>query len=85
MIQARSYQIEAVESIFNYFAANYGNPLVAMPTGTGKSVVIALFLRRVFELYPNQKILCLTHVKELIVQNYNKFLSVWPEAPPGIS
>jgi len=85
MIQARSYQIEAVESIFNYFAANYGNPLVAMPTGTGKSVVIALFLRRVFELYPNQKILCLTHVKELIVQNYNKFLSVWPEAPAGIN
>ena len=33
MIQDRSYQIEAVQSIFNYFATNYGNPLVAMPTG----------------------------------------------------
>lgn len=33
MIQARSYQIEAVSSVYNYFAAKQGNPLIAMPTG----------------------------------------------------
>ena len=84
MIQARSYQIEAVSSIYNYFAVNAGNPVVAMPTGTGKSVVIAMFLESVFRHYPDQKILCLTHVKELIEQNYLKLLSVWPNAPAGV-
>lgn len=51
---------------------------------TGKSVVIAMFLESVFRQYPDQKILCLTHVKELIEQNYTKLLTVWPNAPAGI-
>lgn len=85
MIQARSYQIEAVQSVYDYFATKQGNPLIAMPTGTGKSVVIAMFLRSVFHSYPDQKILCLTHVKELIEQNYLKLLSIWPNAPAGVN
>lgn len=80
------YQYEASDSIFNYFASGKtGNPLVAMPTGTGKSIVIALFLETVFRQYPRQKILCLTHVKELIVQNYNKLMALWPNAPAGVN
>lgn len=84
MFQDRSYQTEAVESIFNYFVTKSGNPLVAMPTGTGKSVVIARFLQKVFALYPGQKVMILTHVKELIVQNHGKLVSLWPNAPAGI-
>ena len=33
MIEPRSYQIEAVNSIYNYFKSNSGNPVIAMPTG----------------------------------------------------
>lgn len=36
----RWYQREAVDSIFHYFqSGKTGNPIVALPTGTGKSVV----------------------------------------------
>lgn len=84
MIQARSYQIEAVSAIYQYFQASQGNPVIAMPTGTGKSVVIALFLESIYKQYPNQRILILTHVKELIVQNYQKLKSLWLSAPAGI-
>lgn len=84
MIEARSYQIEAVQSIYNYFASNTGNPVIAMPTGTGKSVVIAMFLKSVYEQYANQKILVLTHVKELIDQNHKKLKSLWKYAPSGV-
>lgn len=84
MIQPRTYQTEAVSSIYNYFARNKGNPIVAMPTGTGKSVVIASFLYSIFTKYPRQKILVLTHVKELIQQNYDKLKSLWNFAPIGI-
>jgi DNA repair protein RadD len=52
----RNYQDEAANSVFAYFAEKDGNPLVAMPTGTGKSVVIAEFLRRVYAWYPQERV-----------------------------
>lgn len=84
MIRDRSYQTEAVQSIWTYFGSQYGNPVVAMPTGTGKSIVIARFLQSVFAAYPRQKVLILTHVKELIQQNYEKLMMVWEMCPAGI-
>jgi DNA repair protein RadD len=83
MIQARDYQIEARDSIPRYFCAHSGNPLVCMPTGTGKSVVIAMFLQYVFQ-WAGQRVLIATHVKELVQQNYDKLMAVWPQAPAGI-
>lgn len=84
-IQPRSYQTECVSAIYNFFQNNVGNPVCALPTGTGKSVVIAMFLESVFRQYLNQRILVLTHVKELVGQNYEKLLSLWPQAPAGIN
>ena len=82
---SRWYQDEAEYSIFDYFQrGNKGNPVVAMPTGTGKSIVIANFIRRIFSNWPNQRIMMLTHVKELIEQNAEKLMSIWPTAPLGI-
>lgn len=81
----RSYQIEAVSCLYQYFSAMGGNPLVAMPTGTGKSVVIALFLESIYRQWAGQKVLVLTHVKELIQQNYDKLIQLWPNAPAGIN
>jgi len=81
----RWYQVEAEQAIFDYFDnGGRGNPVVAMPTGTGKSVVIANFLRRVYRYWPTQRIMMLTHVKELIAQNAAKVRLIWPTAPLGI-
>lgn len=84
MISDRPYQTEAVAAIWNYFRTHSGNPLVAMPTGTGKSIVIARFLQSVFSAYPSQRVMVLTHVKELIEQNFSKLMSLWEFAPAGI-
>lgn len=84
-MQLRYYQDEAVQSIFNYFnAGNKGNPVIAMPTGTGKSLVIAAFIKIAMCMYPSQRIMMLTHVKELIAQNAEKLKAYWPQAPLGI-
>lgn len=81
----RDYQEEAIDSPFQYFqAGNTGNPVIAMPTGTGKSPVIAGFIQRALQTYPNQRILKLTHVKELIEQNFSTLMKIWPTAPAGI-
>ena len=58
--------------------------MIAMPTGTGKAFEIALFLHKAFSMYSNQKMLVMTHVKELIDQNFKEFLELWPQAPAGI-
>ena len=85
MLNDRPYQTEAVEAIWDFFrAGNTGNPIVAMPTGVGKSVVIARFLQSVYAAYPNQRVLMLVDSKELIAQNYEKLLMAWPFAPAGI-
>jgi len=84
MLLPRSYQIEAAQSVPNYFMTHSGNPVVAMPTGTGKSVVIAMLLQMVYHYWPGQRVMVLTHVKELIQQNYDKLMTLWPAAPAGV-
>ena len=83
-IAPRSYQVEAVKATFTYFQHKQGNPLVAMPTATGKSVVIAMTIQMALWYYPRTRVMVLTHVKELIAQNYEKLKSLWSTAPAGI-
>lgn len=83
----RDYQTEAVYSVFRYFdkhKAASGDPVIVLPTGTGKSLVIAEFLRLLVTWFPGQKAMLVTHVKELIAQNHEKMMALWPEAPAGI-
>lgn len=81
----RWYQEDAVNAIYNYFVqGGRGNPVVAMPTGSGKSLVIAEFIKRTLMTWSNQRCLMLTHRKELIKQDYDKLIEAWPFAPAGI-
>lgn len=84
MYELREYQKIAVSWIWHYLGNKPGNPIVAMPTGTGKSLVIADFIKGVLQAYPTQRIFMITHVKELIAQNMEKLLSMWPTAPLGV-
>jgi DNA repair protein RadD len=84
MMELRGYQRAAIDALYDYFGQHTGNPLVVMPTGTGKSVVIAGFVREALHVYPETRILMLTHVKELIAQNFQALLRIWPQAPAGI-
>lgn len=81
----RDYQQAGVTALFRYFAeGNGGNPVVAMPTGTGKSLTLAGFQKEAYLMYPGQRFLNLTHVKELIKQDYDAMRSLWSTAPAGV-
>ena len=84
-ITLRDYQAQAIKSIWTWFETRDGNPLIELPTGTGKSLVIAGLCQQVLEQYEDSKILVVTHVRELIAQNYAELLRLWPEAPAGIN
>jgi DNA repair protein RadD len=92
--EQRWYQREAVGSLFEFFRENPGydaagqpieaNPLICMPTGTGKSHVIGDFTKEAMHKYPQTRVIMATHVKELVQQNARKLQEAWPLAPLGI-
>lgn len=83
-MQLRDYQQKAIDSIYDYFTKHDGNPLVVCPTASGKSVISGSFIQGVVKQWPNQRIMMVTHVKELVEQNYEKLRVLWPEAPAGL-
>jgi DNA repair protein RadD len=88
-MQLRWYQNEANDRVLAYLFETAGrgypcNPLVVLPTGSGKSLVINDLIYRVLSMYPTQKIVVSTHVKELIEQSYTEMFEHWPYAPAGV-
>lgn len=77
----RWYQQEAINAWWADATSRSGNPMIVLPTGGGKSLVLAELIRSILTKYPRQKILCLTHVKELIEQDVNALVEQWPYAP----
>ena len=74
MFKLRPYQEECCIAFWQFVRENKGqNPLLVLPTGTGKSVIIAEIIRRFYELDNNASVLMLTHVSELVKQNFDKF------------
>ena len=73
--QLRSYQSDAVTATLKHFRKTNESAVIVLPTGSGKSLVIAELAR-----LANGKILVLTHVKELVEQNHQKYESYDLEA-----
>lgn len=83
-MKARPYQAEAMTSTYSYLAINDENGLVILPTGTGKSYLIGAFCHETVEPYPATRIIIATHSQELVLQNYQELIGMWPDAPAGI-
>lgn len=84
-MQLRDYQVAAVKSVYDYYSAgSEGNPLLVLPTASGKSVISAELMRSAFKVDSNQRMMLVTDVKELVEQNYQKLRALWHNAPAGI-
>lgn len=82
MYQLRDYQQETVDSVWGHLCNQAGNPLAVLPTGAGKSLVIAELARQAAE--QNLPVLVLAHRKELLQQNAEKIQSLLPDLEVGI-
>lgn len=80
----RWYQQETINAWWSDATSRAGNPLLVLPTGAGKSLVLAELIRSIMNKYPRQRILVLTHVKELIEQDLEAVIDQWPYAPVGV-
>jgi DNA repair protein RadD len=70
MYKLRTYQQEAVENTVKYFQKKRAPALIVLPTGAGKSLVIAELAK-----IAKGRVLVLAHVKELVEQNFQKYTS----------
>ncbi|WP_445011452.1 DEAD/DEAH box helicase [Vreelandella stevensii] len=66
--QLRAYQQEAVKRVVHHFRATSDPAVVVLPTGSGKSLVIAELAR-----LARGRVLVLAHVRELVEQNHAKY------------
>ena len=64
----RPYQQDAVEAVIRHFRRSQEPAVVVLPTGAGKSLVIAELARKA-----RGRVLVLAHVKELVAQNHAKY------------
>lgn len=80
----RDYQEEAISSLYEWFEKNDGGGvLLSLPTGSGKSILVAKICEDALA-WPTQRVIVLSHVKELIQQNMEKLIKLWPDAPVGV-
>lgn len=70
MYTLRSYQQDAVNATIAHFRQHSTPAVLVLPTGAGKSLVIAELAR-----IARGRVLVLTHVKELVEQNHAKYES----------
>ena len=80
----REYQQRAIDQLYDWLSQRNGNPCLVLPTGAGKSHIIAALCKDATQSWPGTRLLMLTSVKELIEQNAEKMRQHWPNAPMGI-
>lgn len=84
-MKLREYQQRAIDQLYAWFRdGGVGHPCLVLPTGAGKSHIVAALCKDALTNWPETRVLMLTHVKELIEQNAAKMREHWPGAPMGI-
>lgn len=68
MYTLRPYQADSVKAVIHYFRKHSTSAVIVLPTGAGKSLVIAELAR-----LAKGRVLVLAHVKELVEQNHAKY------------
>ncbi len=82
-MELRPYQRDAVDAVWQHIATSTTNPAVVIPTGGGKTHVIAQLCRDAVERWGG-RVVVLAHVKELLEQTAGKLRAVAPDLPIGV-
>ena len=82
-MKLRTYQQTAVDAVYDYLRNHEDNPVVVLPTGGGKSLVLAKIASDAVKQW-NGRVLILAHVKELLEQNADKVRRLCPDIKVGL-
>jgi DNA repair protein RadD len=81
-MELRPYQSEAIASLWNHIRTREDNPVLVLPTGAGKGVILAQMAKDVIGW--QGRMMIVSHVKELLVQTAGNIQAMAPEIPVGV-
>lgn len=73
----RPYQRAAIDAAYDWLRTRDDAPLLVLPTGAGKTPVLATISREAVETWGG-RVLILAHVKELLEQTHGTLCRLWP-------
>lgn len=82
-MQLRGYQQDAIKAAYDHLATRDDHVLLVLPTGSGKSIVIAQICKDAVDRWKG-RVLVLAHRKELLEQNADKIMRLAPGLDVGI-
>jgi DNA repair protein RadD len=79
-MKLRSYQQRTLDELYTWWVQREGNPIVTVPTGGGKSIIIAELCRLLFDTWPEEhpRTVVIVPSKELAEQNAEKLVALLP-------
>jgi DNA repair protein RadD len=83
MLKLRPYQREAVEAVYRHLREHDDNPVVVLPTGSGKTPVMATICHDAVTLWSG-RVLVLAQVKELLEQTAGTLNRLDPDLHVGV-
>lgn len=82
-MQLRYYQQLAINKAYQVLENSLDNPCIVLPTGAGKTPVIAQICKDIVSGY-NGRVLIVAHVKELLQQAADKLKTIAPDITFGV-
>jgi DNA repair protein RadD len=79
----RPYQQDAIDSVYSHLRCRDDNPCIVIPTGGGKTPIIATLCRDAVQKWGG-RVLILAHVKELLEQSAKTLQRIAPDLNVGI-
>jgi len=81
--EARKYQQDTVDALWEA-SQKPCHPVIAVPTGAGKTVIMGLFIKRYLNTYPNNKVTVLSHTQDIISQDHDALARIFPKKTIGL-
>jgi len=82
-MKLRPYQQDAINCAYQYLRGHDDNPVIVIPTGGGKTLVIAKICKDAVSQWDG-RVLIIAHVKELLEQAADKLNTICPEIKAGL-
>lgn len=80
----RQYQVEAADSWFQDIKVPGRNPVIAVPTGGGKTVILGKLIKKYLSEFPYNRVTVLSHTQDILEQDHAALCEFFPDMPIGL-
>ena len=83
--ESRWYQEESVGALWDAVTFSPDkNPVIAIPTGGGKTVIMGMFIKKYLETYPDNRVIVLSHTRDILEQDHAALQNFFPDREIGL-